>query len=174
MVELKGNLVNLQYTIDNQQLVTFKITNDFTQFYDDLVDKKLSISLKQFREKRSHNANSFLWHLCNQLGNKMRISKEEVYFNLLRNYGQSEIVSVVSKADVKGILKYYDEVGEGFVGGKKFIHYKAYRGSSEYDTYEMSVLLDGTVCEAKEQGLQVYSASELDLLKREWDNAKTH
>ena len=67
-----------------------------------------------------------------------------------------------------GIFKYYDEIGQSEVKGKTFTHYKVYKGSSEYDTLEMSILLDGVVEEAKLQGIQVLSASEIDLLKREW------
>ena len=168
MLDLRGQIASLQMTLDKQQLLTFKLTNDATAQYDELVDKDLDISIKVHREKRSLNANSFLWGLCNELGNKLRTSKEEVYLNCLRHYGQSEIVSVISTANVKGIFKYYDEIGQSEVKGKTFTHYKVYKGSSEYDTLEMSILLDGVVEEAKLQGIQVLSASEIDLLKREW------
>lgn len=168
MLELHGQIASLQMTLDKQQLLTFKLTNDATAQYDELVDKDLDISIKVHREKRSLNANSFLWVLCNEIGNKLRTSKEEVYLNCLRHYGQSEIVSVISTANVTGIFKYYDEIGQSEVKGKTFTHYKVYKGSSEYDTLEMSILLDGVVEEAKLQGIQVMSASEIDLLKREW------
>lgn len=169
-MEFKGQIASLQLTLDKQQLLTLRLTDDITAQYDELIDKDLDISIKIHREKRSLNANSFLWVLCNELGNKLRMSKEEVYLNCLRSYGQSEIVSVISTANVKGIFKYYDELGQGEVNGKTFTHYKVYKGSSEYDTVEMSILLDGVVEEAKLQGIQVLTASEIDLLKREWGN----
>jgi len=157
--------------LDKHQMLTLRLSDNVTAQYDELIDKDLDISIKVHRGKRSLNANAFLWLLCNELGNKLRLSKEEIYLNSLRHYGQSEIVSVISTANVKGIFKYYDELGQGEVNGKAFTHYKVYKGSSEYDTSEMSILLDGVVEEAKEQGIQVLSASEIDLLKREWNNA---
>lgn len=167
-MKAKGKIVSLQLTLKQMQLLTLQLETDILNQVEELTDKILDIEIKEHKEKRSLNANAFLWALCNELGNKLRLSKEEVYFNMLKSYGQSEMVSVLSSANIKGYFKYFEEVGQGKVKGKDFTHYKVYKGSSEYDTKEMSILLDGVVQEAKEQGIQVLSASELDLLKREW------
>lgn len=53
--------------------------------------------------------------------------------------------------------------------GKDFTHYKVFKGSSEYDTREMSIFLDGIVSEAESLGIPVLSDSELALLKEEWE-----
>lgn len=86
----------------------------------------------------------------------------------LKNYGQSEVFSIQSDVNIQGYFKYFEEIGTGKINNKEFTHYKIYKGSSEYNTLEMSILLDGVVQDAKEQGIQVLSASELDLIKREW------
>ena len=168
MVDLKGYVESLYFDTNGDQMLLLRLTDDIRPYYDELKDKLLSICIKVFRQKRSNNANAFCWELCTKLGNKLRISKEEVYLNALKHYGQSEIFSVLSSIDVKGYFKYFEEFGTGTVNGKEFTHYKVYKGSSEYDTEEMSILLDGLVCDAKEQGIQVLTASEIDLLKREW------
>ena len=87
---------------------------------------------------------------------------------MLKKYGQSDIVSVRSDVDVTGYFKYFEEMGKGYVKDKEFTHYKVFKGSSEYDTYEMSVLLDGIVFEAKELGISLLTESEIDLLINEW------
>ena len=87
---------------------------------------------------------------------------------MLKKYGQSDIVSVLSSVDVKGYFKYYDEFGKGTVNGKEFTHYKVYKGSSEYDTREMSILLDGIIEEAKALDIEVISDSERALLLADW------
>lgn len=168
MINLYGKVKDLYRSLDNKYIISFEVKNFDLALLDDYKDKDLDIEIKEHKEKRSLNANALLWKLCNELGNRLRISKEEVYLNALRHYGQSEIVSVETSVNVKGYFKYYDEIGTGTVKGKDFTHYKVYKGSSEYNTSEMSVLLDGVVGEAKEQGIQVLSASELDLIKREW------
>lgn len=165
---MKGTIDDFIVTIDKRQLLTLELSDDFTQSYDNLKDKTLNIEIKEHKQKRSLNANALLWKLCNEIGNKLRLSKEEIYLNMLKHYGQSEIISVRADVDVNGYFKYFEEIGQGKINGKNFTHYKIYKGSSEYDTQEMSILLDGVVQEAKEQGIQVLSASEIDLIKREW------
>jgi hypothetical protein len=87
---------------------------------------------------------------------------------MLKRYGQSEIVSVRSEINVKGYFKYYDVFGKGYVNGKEFTHYKVFKGSSEYDTREMSILIDGIMDEAKNLDIDVISESEKALLLSEW------
>lgn len=165
---MKGIINNFIVTIDKRQLLTLELSDDFTQSYDNLKDKTLNIEIKEHKQKRSLNANALLWKLCNEIGNKLRLSKEEIYLSMLKHYGQSEIISVRADVDVNGYFKYFEEIGQGKINGKKFTHYKIFKGSSEYDTQEMSILLDGVVQEAKDLGITVLSASELDLIKREW------
>ena len=50
----------------------------------------------------------------------------------------------------------------------KATFYKIYRGSHTYDTKEMSVLIDGTVMEAKELGIETMTPAELAEMKARW------
>ena len=87
---------------------------------------------------------------------------------MLKKYGQSDLVSVLASVDVRGYLKYYDEFGRGSVNGKEFVYYRVYKGSSEYDTREMSILIDGIIDEAKALDIEVISEREKSLLLQEW------
>ena len=131
-------------------------------------EKEYILEIKQYRRKRSLNANNLCWKLCTEIADILRTDKDSVYLTMLKRYGQSDIVSVVKGIDVKPYFKYYEEAGEGRVNGKDFIHYKVFKGSSEYDTREMSIFLDGVVSEAKEMDIEVLTARELSLLKEEW------
>ena len=126
------------------------------------------------RKKRSNDANALCWKMCTEIANVLRAEKESIYVDMLKRYGQSDIVSVLSSVDVKGYFKYYDEFGKGTVNGKEFTHYKVYKGSSEYDTKEMSILLDGIIDEAKAMDIEVISEREKSLLLEEWGNAQTN
>ncbi len=112
-------------------------------------DKEKKYEVKEYSEKRGLKANAYYWELVNQLANVLRISKEELHFLLLQRYGQSEIVSVVANIDVKPYFKYYAEAGESVLNGKTFKHYKVYKGSSEMNRKEMSILIDGLVSECQ-------------------------
>lgn len=116
--------------------------------------------VKEYHPKRSLNANAYAWALIGQIADVLRKSKEEVYFEMLKAYGQSEFVSVRSDIDVKGYFKYYEEYGKGHVEGREFTHYKVYKGSSEFDSREMAILLDGIIQEAKAQGIETITPAE--------------
>lgn len=143
--------------------------NGIIQGYNSLKNiEKLDIEIKQHREKRSLNANSYFWALVTEIANVTRSSKEEVYIDMLRNYGQSDMVSVLSHIDVSSYFKYYEEAGTSRLNGKDFTHYKVFKGSSEYDTKEMSILIDGVVSECKQLGIETIPPEELKKLKESW------
>ena len=173
-MQLIGSVKNLSLDFQtNTANLTLSITNKAAamQAYDDLKDvEKLAIEIKRYREKRSLDSNSLLWKLCNEIANVLRTDKDSVYLEMLKRYGQSSVVSVLSTVDVSGYFKYYDVFGTGYVNGKEFTHYKIYKGSSEYDTRSMSILLDGVIDEAKGMGIEVLSEQELSLIKSEWEH----
>lgn len=131
-------------------------------------DTVYDVKIDKHREKRSLNANAYLWKLVTEIGNVLNKSKEEVYLQMLIDYGQSEMVSILSEIDVKGYFKYYKLAGTSILNGKEFNHYKIYKGSSEYDTKEMSIILNGVVQEAKNLGIKTKDYIELERLLEEW------
>lgn len=128
--------------------------------------------IERKRKKRSLDANAYLWKLSTEIANVLRAEKESIYVDMLKKYGQSDVVSVLSTVDVKGYFKYYDEFGKGYVNGKEFTHYRVYKGSSEYDVQEFSILLDGVIDEAKTLDIEVISERERSLMLEEWGKEK--
>lgn len=124
--------------------------------------------IERKKKKRSLDANAYLWKLSTEIANVLRADKESIYVDMLKKYGQSDVVSVLSTVDVKGYFKYYDEFGKGYVNGKEFTHYRVYKGSSEYDVREFSILLDGVIDEAKNLDIEVISERERSLMLEEW------
>lgn len=125
---------------------------------------------KNIKKKDGLKANAYYWELVNELANVLRISKEELHFLLLQRYGQSEIVSVIADINVRPFFKYYSEAGESILNGKRFKHYKLYKGSSEMNKKEMSILIDGLVSECKEVGIETKPKEEIESLLKSWDN----
>lgn len=151
--------------------VTFEVNeqNDFKQMVDEYRDcEKLSIEVKPFRKRRSLDSNNYAWHLINEIGNVLRANKEDIYLLMLKRYGQSEIISVLSHIPIHEYVKYCEEAGESKLNGKLFKHYKVYKGSSEFDTREMSIFIDGVVSEAKELGIQTETPDQIALMKARW------
>ena len=143
--------------------------NDFKQLVDDLKDReKLSIDIKQHREKRSLNANNYAWKLITEIADVLRASKDELYLLMLKRYGQSELISVLSHIPIEHYVKYFEEAGESTLNGKLFKHYRVYKGSSEFDSREMAIFIDGIISEAKELGIQTETPNQIAEMKARW------
>ena len=152
-------------------VVMFEVNerNDFEMLVDEMRDKdKLSIEVKPYREKRSLNANAYAWCLIGQIADILRTSKDEVYLECLKRYGQSELISVLSHVPIENYVKYFEEAGESKLNGKMFTHYRVYKGSSEFDTREMSIFVDGICDEARLLGIQVETPNQLAEMKSRW------
>ena len=124
--------------------------------------------IEEHKEKRSLNANAYAWVLITKISNVLRASKEEIYFLMLKRYGVSEVVSILSSINVTGYFKYYEEFGRSVLNNKEFTHYKIFKGSSEYNTKEMSILIDGIVSEAKTLDIETMTPDQLAILKSSW------
>lgn len=127
-------------------------------------DKEKIYEIKLHKEKRSLSQNAYAWKLITEMGNVLRKSKEEVYLMMLEDYGQSEIVSIVSSVSPLGYFKYYKEIGRSVLNDKEFTHYKIFKGSSEFDSREMSIFIDGIVQECKQLDIETMTPDEIKRL----------
>lgn len=128
-------------------------------------DKQKIFEIKEKKKKRSLTANSYYWSLLNQLASVMRMDNQECHFLMLKRYGQYEVVSIHSDVSLHSYFKYYEEIGKGTVNGKEFTHYKIYKGSSQMDSKEFAILLDGVRSECEEVGIPTLTPSEIAQLK---------
>lgn len=139
-------------------------------------DKEYTVKIEPIKKKRSLSSNAYAWVLMNEIANVLRSDKEEVYLEMLRRYGQIAedehgnkiIFSVRSDIDVSHYYKYIEKIGVGMVNGTQFTHYKALKGSSEFDTREMSIFLDGIISEAKQLNIEVMPPAEIAKMNALW------
>ena len=167
---IRGEIVSVypDITLD-QVFIQIQTTKAYQQELQDIRDvKDLDIEFKKHREKRSLSANAYAWVLIGRIADVLRAGKDETYLRLLKRYGQSEFVSVLSHIDVSGYFKYYEPVANATIQGKEFTHYKVYKGSSEFSTEEMTIFIDGIVSEAKEMGIPTETPEELRKIKERW------
>lgn len=172
MYELNGTIqgVSVDYQT-GKALLTLAINQKESAIncFDDLhLEEKLSFKIDKYKEKRSLNANAYCWKLLTEIANVVRSSKDEVYLEMLKRYGQREMISVLADIPISNYIKYCEEAGEGTVNGKLFKHYFVFKGSSEFDTKEMSIFIDGVVSEAKGLGIQTETPEQIANLKSLW------
>lgn len=131
-------------------------------------DKNKKFEVKEYHKKRSLNANAYAWALIGKIADVLRSSKDEIYLEMLKKYGQSEIVSVLSDINVTRYFKYFEEIATVKLQGKNFTHYKVFKGTSEYNTAEMAVFIDGVISEADELGIDTLPPNEVEKIKSLW------
>lgn len=128
-------------------------------------NKQYDVEIKVHREKRSLNANSYCWKLCTEIASAINSDKDSVYLLMLKRYGVSDLVAMLNKINIEDYFKYYDVESRT----EKYTWYKIYKGSSKYDTKEMSVLLNGIVSECKEMGIPTKEDIEIEKIISEWE-----
>ena len=128
-------------------------------------DREKIFEIKEFKEHRTLSQNAYAWKLITELANKLNISKEDMYMQMLKDYGQSEIISMLSSINPNGYFKYFESIGTGIVNNKEFNHYRIYKGSSEYNTIEMKYLLDGIIQECENVGIPTLTINEIQNMR---------
>ena len=136
--------------------------------------KKLDVEIKVYRNKRSTDANAYMWVLLSKIADVLHTDKDEVYLQMLERYGVfTHIVVKPNVVDrVKAEWRTVRELGEVTINGQTGIQLQCYFGSSTYNTKEMSVLVDGVVSECKELEIETMTPDELASLKSEWSVSK--
>lgn len=170
-MKLQGKLsdVSIDYTTKKPKL-TFLINNNITSLEEIENVELLDIEAKKHREKRKLNCNAYLWVLLQEMADKLNTSKDELYIDMLGKYGVFTHVIVKEKAVNKFMEEYrlVKDLGKITVNGTTGHQLQCYFGSSNYDSKEFSVLLNGVVNEAKEIGIVTLDEIELNSMYEEW------
>ena len=139
-------------------------------------DKLYNLEVKEYRKKRSLDANAYAWVLIHKLAEAMRLTPEEVYLQEILNVGNNFTPMCVREQDVERFKKSWQANGLGWpvkdlgmsqVPGCRNL--MAYHGSSTYDTYQMSRLIDNLVQDCKALDIETLTPDKLAMLKEEWD-----
>ena len=168
---MKARISDFRFLSFRKGLLVLELDGDFRHTYDRLKDCDVEVTIEKYSENRSLKANAYLWMLVTKIGNLLRESKEDIYLDMLKSYGQGGAVSVEEKFsdDFERTYKYHEYLGATPLNGKLFKHYRFWVGSSEYTRAEFAILLDGVVQEAKNLGIEVKSAEEVESMLKEWN-----
>lgn len=128
-------------------------------------NKEKLFEIKEHKEKRTLTQNAYMWSLINEIANKMRLSKEDTYIKMLKDYSQSMLVTIRADINVVKFFKYYDEVRTTKINNVDFKIYKVYEGSSQMNKQEFSILLDGVRQEAEQLGISTLTPEEISKLR---------
>lgn len=164
-----------------EMTVTVNEADSLKNGYEELKDAKLlDIRIKKHRNRRSLDANAYFHVLVDRLADRLGISKPRCKNIMIGRYGQpfyideSETAEAVIKTNIPVSKMMENETvhcmpcGQKTEDGKELVFYKIFRGSSTYDTKEMSDLIDGTVSECRDLGIETLPPEELKRMLALW------
>ena len=141
--------------------------------------KDKQFELKEFKEKRSLNANAYCWVLCDKIAKELSkegtvTTKEIVYKDAITQIGSFEPMIIEEKA-FENFERIWSRQGLGFIVQEvsrkdKCIRVNCYYGSSTYNTKEMSLLINLLVELAESLNIETKSENEINSLLRSWEN----
>lgn len=133
--------------------------------------KDLTAQFKPYKEKRSKDANAYMWTLCEKLAINQGITKEEVYRNAIQEVGIFKDFPNMSQDEASTLRTAWEMLGTGWLteqvdympDGEKLL-IRCYYGSSTYNTKQMSRLIDYIVQDCKAVGIETMTPAELERL----------
>jgi len=141
-----------------------------------LVGSDIDIEIKKHRQVRSLTANAYFHVLCNELARVHKTSDDEMKQALVVKYGALKRDSngklcgamIPKGQDVGEYYPYYRWIGETDTCDK----YLFYSRTHEMDSKDFATLLDGTISDCKENGIETLPPREIKALIERWDYDK--
>lgn len=181
-METTGRIRDISRDLNtNKFLVTLELNEaQLSELKTEQAKDQLSIVLKEFKKKRSLDANAYYWVLVEKISKLTNTSKVVIHNVMLEQYGtldrteDGKMMPICMRDDIDHReLTYMHLRPTSKTISKGDVLYRWYylvKGSSEYDTAEMAVLIDGIVSECKEMEIETLPPHEIQRMKEAWRN----
>jgi hypothetical protein len=152
--------------------LTIEATGNVREMFEEMKDTDCDIKIKKHREKRSLNANSYLWVLCDRLAEKIGSTKIEIYRDAIRDVGIFKDFTL-SPIEAPSLEKAWSMLGTGWLTERigfddDNVFVRCYYGSSMYNKRQMARLLDYIIQDCKNVGVETMTPEEIARLKAVW------
>ncbi len=177
-MEFRAQKANISYDI-----ITDRHTINFTTSSKSVVESfmklkdsnDIRVTAVRWRNRRSIDANNYMWLLLSELAPVLNTTKDDLYLVELQKYGTfmylpgtDDDIEMLKKV-FRIVIKRGDTILTTPSGKQMKMHQlQCYKGSSLYDTLEMSRLIDGVVEDAKAEGIDTLTTDELREMKERW------
>lgn len=178
-MEFSGQLRSISRDITTGEfLITVSTRRDVINEYEALKDKELDIKMAKYRKKRSRDANAYFHVLVGKMAEVLGTSIAYMKNLLLRRYGQYQIINghlweMTMRDDIE--VEELEHIHLAPTSkttvnsnGIVFRSYLVIAGSHTYDTAQMSHLIENTVEEAKELGIETATPEEIRRMEEKW------
>ena len=178
-MQLRGQVTSIypDITLD-QVFIQIQTTKAVMPEIESVRGLDADIEIKKHREKRSLSSNAYFHVLVDKIRQVLNISMAECKNNLISEYGQVQMLpdgnQMIYKTNApEEFMKQQETIHTKCVkvieeNGKNVYFYRVYRGSSTYNSEEMARLIQGTVDEAKELGIETLTPEQIKAMNERW------
>ena len=174
-MDLTGKLCEVSRDYKTKKPMVKFVVNENLDGIEKFDGKDLKIRINKATNPRSLDANAYFHVLCDKLRQALGISMAHMKNVLITSYGQIEYIEegVPLCYKTNAPIEYIQELEEAHM---KFLYttpdganmFKVYRGSHTYDSAEMHKLLEGTIYEAQQQGIETKTPDEIRRMEQLW------
>lgn len=169
-------MTDLYYKGDGKKVVTFETEDTVEEIYDRFNGEDVDIQIRDFKRKRSLDANGYAWVLIGRLASRLGLTKTEVYRMAIREVGGASDVICLQNRAVEAFTQNWTAHGIGWqcetipskIDGCTNV--VVYYGSSSFDTKQMSDLIEALIDECKAHGIDTMPKTKLTKLLNEWED----
>lgn len=158
---------------------------NFVEYARDMAEKNedCEVRFQAIKKKRSLNANNYLWTLCTKIAevrsrDKVKVTKEDIYKDQIKDLG-IYCDDEIDLNKVKWRRSAWEMLGTGWItervdytpdGSKEIIRF--YYGSSQYNTKQMSRLIDNVVQDCHALGIETKTPNEIADMMSLWEEER--
>ena len=159
---------------DGQWVISFSTPENFSEAFDELVDKTVTVEIKPLHKRRSLDANAYAWVLIDKIAEKTGLRKTDVYRHAIKEIGGVSTTVCVQDQAVESLRNGWSKNGVGWQS--ETISSKIpgctcvvlYYGSSVYDSKQMSQLIDSLIQDAESLGIPTITDEQAARLLGKW------
>lgn len=161
-----GKLINVQRNLLKGGFdISFRV-NDIKGLPDQ-EDLELEITVKKKSKKRSTKANAYMWTLLQKIAVVLESTKEEIYLEYLRNYGEFTPVRIEKRLYPNLLMQWREvEVIEEY---GDYLECLCYFGSSTFNSSQMNRVLNAITDDCHSLGIDTISPEELERILKQYE-----
>ena len=156
-----------------EQTDILAVQNELMNILPLIKEKPYICEIKPYRKRRSLDANAYFHVLVDKIAKALGKSADEIKTQLVFDYGTIASDEQGLKAGFKALKevpitrfsKYAKPIGECIENNKTFVKYLIYKETHTLDSAEMARLIEGTIDEAKQLGIETLTPAEIENLK---------
>ena len=155
-------------------LVT-KDKNEARATFNKLKDCPVSAEFKKYYKKRSTRANAYAWVLITKIAQATGLTNTQIYKGAIMDLGGNMYTVTIPFNDLDGLVEDWRAKGLGWIAEPfpsetdGYIDVLLYRGSSNFDTLQMTRFISNLVQDCDSLGIEHLTPEELNRMLGDWN-----